>query len=570
MVTAMKFMMSQLAAFMHRRSRMNNVQLLVRFLLLLICIISIYTLLFHFLMQYEGREYSWITGIYWTLTVMSTLGFGDITFASDLGRLFSIVVLLSGVVFLLVVLPFTFIQFFYAPWLEAQNRARAPRVLPAGIRGHVILTHFNNIATNLIARLEQMGIPSVVLMPDLAGALDLYDRGYRVMVGELNHPETYRNLRVHQAKMVVVLNDDLTSTNIIYTIRETCDHVTTVTNADMDDSLDILQLAGSTHVFQFHKLLGQALARRVLGIDMHANVIGRFGDLEIAEVPAMATTLAGQTLVESRIRARAGVNVVGVWEQGEFRLPTAQTRIGASTVLVLAGTAAQLHRFEQIVRPPTLPDLQQGPVLILGGGRVGEAVAEALDKRGIDYRMVEKRSSLKKNNSRMITGSAADYDTLIAAGIERTPSIIITTHEDALNIYLAIYCRRLRPDAQIISRASLNRNTRTLLHAGANLVMSYDSITTATITNILRPGSLLMLSESLSVFTADVDEKLLGRSLLQLKIREGTGCSVVAVKRNGVTIANPDPGNILDADEQLVLVGDIEAINRFTARFGSA
>ena len=184
--------------------------------------------------------------------------------------------------------------------------------------------------------------------------------------------------------------------------------------------------------------------------------------------------------------------------------------------------------------------------------------------------MVEKRSSLKKNNSRMITGSAADYDTLIAAGIERTPSIIITTHEDALNIYLAIYCRRLRPDAQIISRASLNRNTRTLLHAGANLVMSYDSITTATITNILRPGSLLMLSESLSVFTADVDEKLLGRSLLQLKIREGTGCSVVAVKRNGVTIANPDPGNILDADEQLVLVGDIEAINRFTARFGSA
>jgi hypothetical protein len=36
-------------------------------------------------------------------------------------------VLMSGIVFLLVMLPFTFIQFFYAPWLEAQSRARTPR-----------------------------------------------------------------------------------------------------------------------------------------------------------------------------------------------------------------------------------------------------------------------------------------------------------------------------------------------------------------------------------------------------------------------------------------------------------
>ncbi len=53
---------------------------------------------------------------------MSTLGFGDITFHSDLGRLFSIVVLFSGIVFLLVMLPFTFIQFFTPPgWRHRTN-----------------------------------------------------------------------------------------------------------------------------------------------------------------------------------------------------------------------------------------------------------------------------------------------------------------------------------------------------------------------------------------------------------------------------------------------------------------
>ena len=55
----------------------------------------------HTLMDREGRADSWPTSVYWTLTTMTTLGFGDITFESDAGRIFSIVVLLSGSVFLL-------------------------------------------------------------------------------------------------------------------------------------------------------------------------------------------------------------------------------------------------------------------------------------------------------------------------------------------------------------------------------------------------------------------------------------------------------------------------------------
>jgi len=561
-------MIAQLAVLMQGGGRKSNVKLLVRFLVLLAFVVTLFSVLFHVIMEHEGQQYSWVTGFYWTLTVMSTLGFGDITFTSDLGRLFSIFVLLSGIIFLLVMLPFTFIRFFYAPWLEVQNKARAPRSLPAGMRGHVIFTHFNNVAANLINRLDQLGIPNVVLVPDLPHALELFDRGFRVMVGDLNHPDTYRNLRVHDAAMVVVLNDDLASTNIIYTIREICDHVMTVTNADKDESLDILQLAGSKKVFQFHKLLGQALARRVLGVNLHANVIGHFDEMLIAEVPAMATTLTDQTLLETRLRERAGVNVVGVWEHGEFKLPTAQTRINSSTVLVLAGTEAQLDRFEELVRPPDRTDRQEGPVLILGGGRVGQTVADTLEQRGIDYRMVEKRAALKNGNQKMIIGSAADLDVLVEAGLERAPSIILTTHEDDLNIYLTIYCRRLRPDVQIISRASLNRNVKTMHRAGANLVMSYSSITTTTIVNLLRPGSLVMLSESLSVFSATVDRPLQERSLLDLRIREETGCSVIAIKRNGAAmVVNPEPTKILHQGDELVLVGDIEAIARFSEKY---
>jgi Trk K+ transport system NAD-binding subunit len=565
----MKFMMAQLTALLRTGSRQSNIRLLIRFLILLVTIVTLYSVLFHVLMEHEGQQYSWVTGFYWTLTVMSTLGFGDITFQSDVGRIFSMVVLLSGVIFLLVMLPFTFIQFFYAPWLEAQNRARAPRALPAGTRDHVIVTHFDDVTANLVHRLDQLGFASVVLVEDLAQALELHDLGYRVMVGDRNHPDTYRNLRVEDAAMVVALNDDVTSTNVIYTVREIDGEVPIVANADHDDSLDILGLAGSRHVFQFHRLLGQALARRVLGVSLRANVIGTIDDLVVAELPVMGTALSEQTLLESRLRERTGVNVVGLWDRGDFRLPTPQTRLDPTTVLVVAGTEAQLEEFQQTVQTRHAPDRPQGKVLILGGGRVGQAVSASLSERGIDFRIVDKSSAIGKLNERVITGSAADRDVLERAGLARTPSIIITTHDDDLNVYLTIYCRRLRPDAQIISRASLNRNVATLHRAGADLVMSYSAITTATIVNLLRPGRQLLLAENLNVASVPVESEQIGRSLLDLNIREQTGCSVVAVRRGGRQLANPDPRQTLELDDELVLVGDADAIAKLSAR-GSA
>ena len=91
----MKFFISQFIYFLQNRASRRNVKALLRFLLVLACMVTVYSVLFHFLMAHENQKYSWVTGFYWTLTVMSTLGFGDITFESDLGRAFSIVVLLS-------------------------------------------------------------------------------------------------------------------------------------------------------------------------------------------------------------------------------------------------------------------------------------------------------------------------------------------------------------------------------------------------------------------------------------------------------------------------------------------
>ncbi|MBE0556707.1 MAG: potassium channel protein, partial [Proteobacteria bacterium] len=197
----MKFNPAVISYFFQRESTKRNLRQLLKFLLVLTAMVTVFSVVFHFLMAFEGKDHSWITGFYWTLTVMSTLGFGDITFHSDLGRLFSIVVLLSGMIFLLTLLPFTFIKFFYAPWIEAESRKRTPRELPPETRDHVIITSYDPVTMALIEKLVDHRIDYVVIVADFKRALELYDTGVRVAVGDIDDPETYRRLRADSAAL---------------------------------------------------------------------------------------------------------------------------------------------------------------------------------------------------------------------------------------------------------------------------------------------------------------------------------------------------------------------------------
>ena len=160
----MKSFSSLLLHFMANRASRRNLKVLAQFLLLLLTMVGFYSIGFHYLMAWEGQQYSWITGVYWTLTVISTLGFGDITFHTDAGRIFSIMVLLSGTLFMLILLPFTFIQFFYAPWMEAQAATRAPRSLPVKASGHVVLANYGPVDAALIKKLTLFQYPYAILV----------------------------------------------------------------------------------------------------------------------------------------------------------------------------------------------------------------------------------------------------------------------------------------------------------------------------------------------------------------------------------------------------------------------
>ena len=561
----MRFLVGILASVMRTRRQRRNVRLLGWLLLAFCGLLAVFSITFHLLMAREGQQHSWVTSIYWTFVTMSTLGFGDITFHSDAGRLFTIVVLLSGTIFLLVLLPFTFIQFFFAPWMEAQEAALLPRSLPPKTSGHVLLTRVGPVEEALVRLLDAAGVASYVIAAEVAEATPLLDAGYRVMVGPLDDPDTYRAARVDQAALVATTQGDMLNTNVAFTIRETGGTLPIVATASSDAAVDILTLAGCTRVLRLGKMLGEAIARRVLGRDGRARVVGEFDDLVIAEAGVAGTVLAGRTLVEARLREQAGVTAVGVWQRGVFELAGPDTVLEPLSVLVLAGSREHLRRYDELYG---VGGMGPGLTVIIGSGRVGRAVAAALAAEGSDYRLVDRDAARLREPARGVLGDAADHEVLERAGIGDCSAVVITTHDDDVNVYLTLYCRRLRPDVQILARSTRERNVSTLHRAGADFVMSYATTGATAISNLLKRVDILLVAEGLHVFRVATPASLAGRCLAESGIRAGTGCTVVAVGTADHFDPNPDALEPLAAGGELVLVGDPEAEARFIERFG--
>ena len=564
----MKFLSSQVTAFLEKGSSRRNFNLLVKFLLILLLMIIVYSVGFHLIMSWEGQKHSWFTGFYWTLTVMSTLGFGDITFNTDVGRLFSTIVLLSGIIFLMMLLPFTLIEFFYTPWMEAQARARAPRELPANTHSHVILTNYDAITASLIRKLDQFGYDYVMLVRDPETALKLYDDGIKVMIGAPDSPETYQRLRLDQAALVASTGTEIANTTIAFTVRQKSKNIPVLTTANSSTGGDIQKLAGSTRVFLLGDMMGQALARRTSLGGAAQHIIGQFDKLLIAEVTAAGTPLVGKTLQEAGLAREVGVSVLGVWERGGFQSAGPNTEITGNTVLVMAGSEEQIGRYDELYR---IAQLENSFVVIVGGGRVGRATADALQKNNIDFRILEKiPERVARFGEKAIIGDASDLSILTKAGILEAiaPVVVVTPHDDETNVFLTIFFRKLRPDIEIISRAVLDQYVSTLHRAGADFVMSYASMGADIIFNFLKRSDILMIAEGLNIFNVKLPKDLIGKSLIEADIRKNTGCTVVAVKQNGELNINPNPTKKLEEGVELLLISDADSEAKWFKAFG--
>ncbi len=557
----MKAIAAELAFFLRGRAK-KNIKVLVAYCAFLAGVILTYAVLFRFLMWHlEGREFSFIAGVYWTITVMTTLGFGDITFHSDPGYIFAAVVTVSGVIFLLIILPFGFVSLFLAPWIEHRLRYQPTYELPAETTGHVIILGVDAISRALIRKLEARGLPYVVVTADHDEAARLEtDEGLRVVCGSPTDGKVIAAVRAASARYIIANLSDPENVNICLTVRSLCQTPIAAVVEDQEHA-GLLRVAGASQVVPLHKILGRYLAVRATTCGALAHILDSFGELEIAEMPVHGTPFSGLTLQDAHIRQQTGLSVIGIWERGKFTVPTRQSVLTEHALMVLAGTRAQLQSLERLTGEVAEQDL----VFILGHGRIGCAAARFLERKPVPFILVDRQENPVCTEHVPIYGDATLRQTLMGAGFARARGVLVTTNDDNTNMFLTLASRHMQPHIRVVARANSEESVDQLYAAGADFVVSNASVGASILYNILESKATAFLTEGINVFRRALPEPLVGKTIAEGQIRQKTGCSIVAIEppEGGPTLVSPPPETRFEKDVNLILIGTAEQEEAF-------
>ncbi len=547
---------------------MRNYKLFYKFIALLTFLIILFSFMFEGLMlSLEGKSYTFTSSVYWVLTTMTTLGFGDIVFNTDFGRVFTLVVLVFGISLIFIGLPYMFISFVMGPWIEEAIKNRIPRKVPKNMKGHVIICGDDPIALTLIEKLKEEGTPYYIVVHDIHKAETLFDDKLSVFFGSVFDEETYRRLNISTAKLVFANQDAVTNSHIALVVRQVSD-IPIVALIEDEGSRLVLKKAGCTYVLPVKHILGKSVSNRTMSGSLKTSTVGNFDQFEIANIPVYATPFQNKKIDDLMITENTNVKIVGVWERTNFKPPEPNTVLTKSSILVLMGEKEELFELNSclsIYHPINIP------IIIIGGGAVGLAVAQDLDKKNVPYILVDKNDidiDVELKNGSFLKGDPLETSVLEEAGISSAPSVAITTNNDEINNYLTIYCRMLNKEICIISRANYEKNLNSLYKAGADFVVPYNMLGSNMVYNIIHQRNLILRTEGLSIFEYKISKKLAKKTVLKSKIRKYTQCNIICIKRNKETIYEIKKSTILNLNDILCVIGTTEQEHKFFKIFG--
>ena len=252
--------------------------------------------------------------------------------------------------------------------------------------------------------------------------------------------------------------------------------------------------------------------------------------------------------------------------------------LGGYLVTVIGQLTFEGHFKEIVSRRKMNKNIRKmtGHNIIAGFGRVGRQVAREFESNKAPFIVIEKADSdIDKINSsgyNYIIGDATDEDVLREAGIERAATLISTLPDEAHNVYLTLTAKDLNPKLKIIARADFEEGEKKLLRAGADYVVIphiLGGVRMAFAT--LRPHVVDFMQiasagkEGLSLEEIVIPEKspLHEKSLLESGLKKRYGVTIVGIKPvNQKMILNPEPDTALKEGDTLVLIGQLEQLER--------
>lgn len=213
----------------------------------------------------------------------------------------------------------------------------------------------------------------------------------------------------------------------------------------------------------------------------------------------------------------------------------------------------------------------EGHTIVCGFGRNGKQAVTKLQEYKEPVVVVEHKKEviefLDANNILNIEGDATSDEALIKAGVHKAKSLITALPSDADNLFVVLSTSQLNKECKVISRASKESSYNKLKFAGAENVIMPDRLGGDHMASLVVTPDIIEFVNKLAIAgdtttnlkeisVDDLPSKYFGKTILDLDLRNKTGCTVIGFKnKEEEYVINPDASTVLGKGTFLILLG---------------
>lgn len=317
--------------------------------LALLCLGMFGTAGFHLI---EG--WSWLDSVYMVVTTFTTVGYMEVHPLSHTGRMFNLVLILSGVglVFLglgtltQALLEFELEHFF--------GRRKMERDI-SRLSGHYIICGAGRVGRSVAAELGRKPVP-FVMVENSQAKLDRLSENWLTLSGDATQEETLRKAQIQSATgLVAATTTDAINIYIVLTARGINPKLKIIARASEEGAEKHLRTAGadsviSPYAFAGHRIAQSFLRPNVLDFLDIATAHDQKLEVEIEEILVEeGSRVAGVSIGDSKIHEKMGVIVLAIKRAGAAMRfnPAAGDRIQSGDNLIAVGQASGLRQLEE-------------------------------------------------------------------------------------------------------------------------------------------------------------------------------------------------------------------------------
>jgi voltage-gated potassium channel len=303
--------------------------------------------------------WSWEDAAYMTVITLATVGYSETHPLGSRGRLFTIALILLGVINIgYIVNRFTeaIIQGYFQEGIRLQQQRR----LMESLTEHYIICGFSRTGRQIAKEFRAEDAPFVVIDADMESVQRAQAEGYTAYQGDATLDDTLLKVGIERAICIVAaLPSDAENLYIVLSAKTLNSGIRVIARASTEEALQKLRRGGADEVISPYITGGKRMAAAALRpqvLDFVDGILtGADRQLYMEEFlldPAFCP-FVGQTLQKARLRSQSGALVLAIRRVDGTLIggPTGDTVLMPGDRLIGMGTAEQLRSLNQILGP---------------------------------------------------------------------------------------------------------------------------------------------------------------------------------------------------------------------------